>query len=169
MLDSTYHLIEWMNEGKSKENRVQMCECKSLRQQPKTWATTTEGKKTTHHLIKQPVYYVLNQFTIPMIIFKNLFEWWDEHESVCVTMPRERVSEWERKSTKPNWNATPARQEQQQEQKYTKRSSEHRCERANERQTFRRTKQTNGRHTLAHFRDERSAAQHRAEQKACSP
>lgn len=136
--------------GKSKEN---VRECVWVRQKFATAAedvSNNDGmEKTAHHLIKQPVYYVLNKFTIPMIIFKNLFEWWDEHERVCVCDDAPRAKE----HTKPNWNATPARQEQQrqQEQKYTKRSSEHRCERANERQTFRRTKQTNGRHTLAHF------------------
>lgn len=154
--------------GKSKEN---VHKCVWVRQKFATAAedvSNNDGmEKTAHHLIKQPVYYVLNKFTIPMIIFKNLFEWWDEHERVCVCDDAPRAKE----HTKPNWNATPARQEQQrqQEQKYTKRSSEHRDAngRTNDRHSDGQSKQMVD--TLSHifsshtqWKRERSAEQSRA-------
>lgn len=166
MLDSTYHLIDWMKTKKI----VQKCATKQQPRNSTHWRWMQQ--KNTNHLIKQPVYYVLNKFTMPMIIFKNLFEWDEMSTTVFVSVCQcvcvcgctrgseiEGDTEQQGHDTQLECNYTYKLHSAAPRTAAAAGVNLHkmiiwaslRCnrthERTNKRQTFRRTKQTNGRHT----------------------
>lgn len=135
-------------------------------------AQAERNKTHTDHLIKQPVYYVLNKFTIPKIIFKNLFEWARWRSEWVSEKWNETQLEFDNNNNSIDSAKSSQRQHQQHgggggdddaipaEAKCTQNdhlslSIEMRWDqRTNERtteQTIRRTMQTNGRHTLSHI------------------